>query len=133
MNKNVTLSIMAPVIIGIGLSVVFVVDYFSVGPDTDIDSKILEFYGDFVLQSNTHVHSVDLVDDHPSILIIVSKTPDGYIVMDDPRPLFQELYSDENITALIVVAGGNEIPYNIKDNMLQFNTGNEENLLIRGK
>ena len=134
MNKDTIFSIITvPVIIGIGLSVVFIVDYFSVSPVTDIDSKILEFYGDFMLQSNTYVHSVDLVDEPPSILLIVSKTLDGYIIMDDPLPLFQELYPNENITALIVVAGGNEIPYDMEDNILQFNTNNKEILRIKGK
>ena len=133
MNKDITLSIIIPVIIGIGLSAVFVVDYFSGGPVTNIDSEILEFYADFMLQSNTHVYAVNLVDDHPIILIIVSKTLDGYIVMDDPLPLFRELYPDENITTLIVFAGRNKIPYDIEDNILRFNTGNEEDLLIRGE
>lgn len=132
MNNVTILSITAPVIIGIGLSAAFVLDYFSGSPVTNIDSKILEFYGDFMLQSNTDVYSVELVDDFPSVLLIVSKTPDGYVVMDDPTPLFRELYSDENVNTLVVLAGGSEIPYSMENGMLQFNTNNEEIMLIRG-
>ena len=85
-----------------------------------------------MLQSNTYVESVYLVDDPPTIVFIVSKTPDGYIVMDDPLPMFQELYPDENITGFVVVAGGSEMQYDMEDDMLQFNTHNKEILRIMG-
>ena len=133
MNNVTMTSITISTIIGIGLSFVFAVDYFNDGPVTHIDSKILKFYGDFMLQSNTDVYSVKLVDDFPSILLIVSKTSDGYVVMDDPTPLFQELYPNENVTTLVVLAGGNEIPHKMENNRLQFNTSNEEILLIGGE
>ncbi len=84
-----------------------------------------------MLQSDTNVYSVKLVDDSPSILLIVGRTPDGYVVMDDPLPLFWELHPDENVTTLVVLAGGNEIPYNMGNNMLRFNISNEEILLIK--
>lgn len=128
-------TITVPVIIGIGLSAVFAISfvgYLNTGTDADIDSKILEFYRDFMLQSNTYVESVYLVNDPPTIVFIVSKTPDGYIVMDDPLPMFQELYPDENITGFVVVAGGSEMPYDMEDDMLQFNTHNKEILRIMG-
>lgn len=128
-----SLSIMVLVTIGIGLSVIFVADHFGDGPVTNIDPKISEFYADFALQSNTYVYSVKLADDFPSIILIVDRTPDGHVIMDDPLPLFQELYPDENVTTLAVLAGGNEIPYTMENNTLRFGTGNKEILLIRGE
>ena len=132
MNK-----VLIPIIIGIGLSVPFAVGhlYFFVTPDNiDIDPEILEFYGEFVLQSDAVVYSVDLVyDDHPYIILIFDRTPSGHVVINDSLPLFRELFPDDNVTTLVVLAGGKEIPYDTKNNLLRFNFSNTEIVSIRGE
>ena len=132
MNK-----VLIPIIIGIGLSVPFAVGhlYFFVTPDNIyIDPEILEFYGEFVLQSDAVVYSVDLVyDDHPYIILIFDRTPSGHVVINDPLPLFRELFPDDNVTTLVVLAGGKEIPYDTKNNLLRFNFSNTGIVLIRGE
>ena len=132
MNK-----VLIPIIIGIGLSVPFAVGhlYFFVTPDNIyIDPEILEFYGEFVLQSDAVVYSVDLVyDDHPYIILIFDRTPSGHVVINDPLPLFRELFPDDNVTTLVVLAGGKEIPYDTKNNLLRFNFSNTEIVSIRGE
>ena len=132
MNK-----VLIPIIIGIGLSVPFAVGhlYFFVTPDNiDIDPEILEFYGEFVLQSDAVVYSVDLVyDDHPYIILIFARIPSGHVVINDPLPLFRELFPDDNVTTLVVLAGGKEIPYDTKNSLLRFNFSNTEIVSIRGE
>ena len=132
MNK-----VLIPIIIGIGLSTPFLVIYpFSGIYTTDpIDPRILEFYGEFVLQSDVIMYSVDLThdDDPPHVILTFVRTPAGYVVMDDPLPLFQELFPDKNVTTLVVLAGGKEIPHYTEDNLLRFNFSNTGVVLIRGE
>ena len=132
MNK-----VLIPIIIGIGLSTPFLVIYpFSGIYTTDpIDPRILEFYGEFVLQSDVIMYSVDLADDDdlPYVVLTFVRTPAGYVVMDDPLPLFQELFPDKNVTTLVVLAGGKEIPHYTEDNLLRFNFSNTGAVLIRGE
>ncbi len=130
MNK-----VLLPIIIGIGLSIPFVTGYLSSeNSTTNIDSRILEFYEEFVLQSNAVVHSVDLMyDDIPYIVLIFDRTHAGHVVMNDPLLLFQELFPDENVTMLVVLADGKEIPYDTENNLLRFNFSNTEIVVIGGK
>ena len=131
MNK-----VLIPIIIGIGLSIPFVVGYSLSGiSTTNIDPRILEFYGEFVLQSDAVVYSVKLLDDDDLLHVVLTfaRTPAGYVVMDDPLPLFQELFPDKNVTALVVLAGGKEIPHYTEDNLLRFNFSNTGVVLIRGE
>ena len=133
MNK-----VLIPIIIGIGLSIPFVVGYSFSGiyTTTNIDPRILEFYGEFVLQSDAVVYSVILADDDddpPYVALTFARTPAGYAVMDDPLPLFQELFPDKNVTTLVVLAGGKEIPHYTENNLLRFNFSNTEIVLIQGE
>ena len=132
MNK-----VLIPIIIGIGLSIPFAVghSYFFGTPDNiHIDPEILEFYGEFVLQSDAVVYSVDLAyDDHPYIILTFAKTPAGHVVINDPLPLFRELFPDENVATLVVLAGGKEIPYDTENSLLRFNFSNTEIVSIRGE
>ena len=125
-----------PIIIGIGLMTPFVVDYSRSGiSTTNIDPRILEFYGEFVLQSDVIMHTVDLThdDDPPHVVLTFARTPAGYVVMDDPLPLFQELFPDKNVSTLVVLAGGKEIPHYTEDNLLRFNFSNTGIVSIRGE
>ena len=131
MNK-----LLLPIIIGIGLSTPFVVGYLASDiSTTNIDSRILEFYGEFVLESDAVVYSINLADDDdpPYIILIFAKTPAGHVVINDPLPLFQELFPDKNVTTLVVLAGGKEIPYDTENNLLRFNFSNTDIVLIGGK
>ena len=125
-----------PIIIGIGLMTPFVVDYSRSGiSTTNIDPRILEFYGEFVLQSDVIMHTVNLThDDYPPYVeLTFARTPAGYVVMDDPLPLFQELFPDKNVSTLVVLAGGKEIPHYTEDNLLRFNFSNTGIVSIRGE
>ena len=132
MNK-----VLIPIIIGIGLSVPFAVGhlyFFDTSDNIDIDPEILEFYGEFVLQSDAVVYWVDLVHDyHPYIVLAFDGILGGYVVMDDPLPLFQELFPDDNVTTLVVLAGEKEIPYDTKNNLLRFNFNNTKIVSIGGE
>ena len=133
MNK-----VLIPIIIGIGLMTPFVVNYSFSGispAPSHIDPRILEFYGEFVLQSDAVMHSVSLVVDDglPYVALTFARTPAGYAVMDDPLPLFQELFPDKNVTTLVVLAGGKEIPHYTEDNLLRFNFSNTGIVSIRGE
>ena len=130
MNMN---SILIPIIVGVGLSFLFVVDHLR-EPHINIDPKILEFYGEFVLESDTTVHSVNLVEeDILAIVLRVAKAPTGHVVMDDPLPLFRELFPDENVTTLVVTADGREVPHYTENNLLRFNTTNAKFVVIKGE
>ena len=132
MNK-----VLIPIIIGIGLSTPFLVIYpFSgIYTTTNIDPRILEFYGEFVLQSDAVVYSVILADndDPPYVGLTFDRTPAGHVVMNDPIPLFQELFPDDNVTTLVVLAGGKEIPHYTENNLLRFNVSSVGFVLIRGE
>ena len=132
MNK-----VLIPIIIGIGLSVPLGAGHlflFGTHNNIDIDPEILEFYGEFVLQSDAVVYSVDLgYDYHPYIVLTFYRTPAGHVVMNDPIPLFQELFPDDNVTTLVVLAGGKEIPHYTENNLLRFNFSNTGVVLIRGE
>ena len=133
MNK-----VLIPIIIGIGLSVPLGAGHlflFGTHNNIDIDPEILEFYGEFVLQSDAVVYSVKLLDDDDLLHVVLTfyRTPAGHVVMNDPIPLFQELFPDKNVTALVVLAGGKEIPHYTEDNLLRFNFSNTGVVLIRGE
>ena len=132
MNK-----VLIPIIIGIGLSVPLGAGHlflFGTHNNIDIDPEILEFYREFVLQSDAVVYSVDLAyDDHPFIVLTFDRTPAGHVVMNDPIPLFQELFPDDNVTTLVVLAGGKEIPHYTENNLLRFNVSSVGFVLIKGE
>ncbi len=123
-----------PIIIGIGLSSLFIVDFLSVDVShTNIDPKILEFYDEFVLQSDVDVYAITILDDTPSMLLTVSETSVGYVLMDNPLFLFQESFPNENVTTLVVLVDDNEIPHEIENNMLRFDISNSNTVLVQGK
>ena len=123
-----------PIIIGIGLSSLFIVDFLSVDVShTNIDPKILEFYDEFMLQSDIDVYAITMLDDTPSMLLTVSETSVGYVLMDNPLFLFQESFPNENVTTLAVLVDDNEIPHEIENNMLRFDISNSDTVLVQGR
>ena len=87
-----------------------------------------------MLQSDAVLYAVDLTYDyHPYVVLTFDKTSAGYVVMNSPIHLFQELFPDDNVTTLVVLVNKKEMPYDTANNLLQFNFSNTEIVSIRGE
>ena len=91
----------------------------------------VEFNG-FEVSSNIDIYDISVTDNTQSIIITTSKTPDGFIYMDDPLPILQKLFPDKDIVSFAVISNDVEIPYTLEDGKITIDVHNAPTIFIIG-
>lgn len=131
MNK---ILIIIPIIIGLSVSIPFIISNTSGGTHftQDIDPKILEATDGFAISSNMDIYRIGLMDERQSLFFTVSQNTDGYIHMDDPLPILQKIYPENDIVSFTILVLGKEVPYTIEEGRITFSVNNAHIIEIRG-
>lgn len=127
--------IMVPIIVGIAISIPFIISSMSGGTHftQDIDPRFSEVTRNgFAISSNMDIYSITVEDEIQGISITTSHNTDGFIEMDDPLPILQKLFPDKNIVSIAVLADGMEIPYTLENGNLGISVNNSDLILIIG-
>ena len=128
------LLIIIPIIIGLAVSVLFIINSTSPSPHytQEIDPRILEATNGFAISSNMDVYRIGLIDDGQSLFFTVSQNLDGFIYMDDPLPILQKIYPQKNIVSIAVLVFGEEVPYTLEEGKITFGVNNAHIIEIIG-
>lgn len=129
------LLIVIPIIVGITISVPFVIGLTSGGTHytQDIDPRFSQVTTDgFAISSNMDIYAIGVADNTQSIVITTSKNPDGFIHMDDPLPILQKLFPDKDIVSFAMISDDVEIPYTLEDGKITIDVHNSHAILIAG-
>ena len=123
-----------PIIIGLSISVPFIINSTSGGVQftQEIDPRILEATDGFAISSNMDIHKISLIDDGQSLFFTVSENTDGFIYMDDPLGILQEIYPENNIVSFQVLIFGEEVSYTLDEGKINFGVSNTHIIEIRG-
>ena len=98
----------------------------------DIDPRIIKVAGDVAISSNVDIHSITVEDEVLGIGIATGTSADGFVYMDDPLPILQKLFPDENISSFAVLHNNVEMPYALEDGKLRISAYNAGRILITG-
>jgi len=129
------LLIIIPIIVGITISLPFIISSTSGGTHftQDIDPRFSEVTRNgFAITSNMDIYSITVEDEIQGLSITTSSNNDGFIQMDDPLPILQKIFPANNIDSFVVISNGIEIPYTIEDGKLGINVNNSHGILIVG-
>jgi len=128
------LLIIIPIIVGLAVSIPFIISSPSGEPQyiQEIDPRILEATNGFALSSNMDIYRISLMDENQSLFFTVSPNTDGYIYMDDPLPILQKIYPENDIVSFAILVFGEEIPYTIEDGKISFGVNNAHIIQIIG-
>ncbi|MCV0431850.1 hypothetical protein [Nitrosopumilus sp.] len=128
------LLIIIPIIVGLAISLPFVISNMSGGTHytQDIDPRIIQVTNGFAIASNMDVYSITVEDEIQAIIITTSRNTDGFIHMDDPLPILQKLFPDKNIISIAVLSDGIEIPYTLEAGKLGMSVNNAQIISIMG-
>ena len=129
------LLIIIPIIIGITISLPFIISSTSGGTHftQDIDPRFSEVTRNgFAITSNMDIYSITVEDEIQGLSITTSSNNDGFIQMDNPLPILQKIFPANNIDSFVVLSNGIEIPYTIEDGKLGINVNNSHGILIVG-
>ena len=129
------LLIIIPIIVGLSISLPFIISSTSGGTHftQDIDPRFSQVTRNgFAIVSNMDVYSITVEDEVQGLSITTSKNTDGFIEMDNPLPILQKLFPDKDIVSFVVLSNGIEIPYTIEDGKLGISINNSHVVLIVG-
>ena len=129
------LLIIIPIIVGITISLPFIISSTSGGTHftQDIDPRFSEVTRNgFAITSNMDIYSITVEDEIQGLSITTSSNNDGFIQMDDPLHILQKIFPANNIDSFVVLSNGIEIPYTIEDGKLGINVNNSHGILIVG-
>jgi len=131
MNKFV---ILIPIFIGLSVSIPLIINSTSGGTQftQEIDPKILEATDGFAISSNMDIYRIGLIDDGQSLFFTVSQNTDGFIHMDDPLPILQKIYPQNDIVSIAVLVFGEEVPYTQEEGKITFGVNNAHIIEIIG-
>ena len=132
--KTRLLIIIIPIIIGLTISLPFIISSTSGGTHftQDIDPRFLEVTNGLAISSNMDIYSVNVEDEIQGISITTSHNIDGFLHMDNPLPILQKLFPDKNIVSFAVLVDGMEIPYTLEDGNMGISVTNSDLILIIG-
>ena len=129
------LLIIIPIIVGIAISLPFIISSTSGGTHftQDIDPRFSQVTRNgFAITSNMDIYSITVEDEVQGLSITTSENTDGFIEMDDPLPILQKLFPDKDIVSFVVLSNGMEIPYTLEDRKLGISVNNSHGILIIG-
>src|SRR3989338_5886446 len=130
------LLIIIPIIVGLTISLPFVINFTSGGTihyTQNIDPRFSEVTANgFAISSDMDISSISVEDEIQGITITTIQNTDGFIHMDDPLPILQKLFPDKDIISIAVLANDKEIPYTLENGKLGINVNNTHIILIIG-
>lgn len=130
------LLIIIPIIVGLAISLPFVINFTSGGTihyTQNIDPRFSEVTAnDFAISSDMNISSISVEDELQGISIATIQNTGGFIHMDDPLPILQKLFPDKDIVSIAVLANDKEIPYTLENGKLGINVNNTHIILIIG-
>ena len=127
------LLIITTIIVGIAISLPLIISSTSGGIHftQDIDPRFSQVTRNgFAIYSNMDIYSITVEDEIQGISITTSSKTDGFIEMDDPLPILQKLFPENNTQSFIVLSGGMEIAYDLEDGKMRINVNNSNVILI---
>ncbi len=131
MNKFLVL---IPIFIGLSVSIPLIINSTSGGTSftQEIDPRILKATDGFAISSNMDIYRIGLIDDGQSLFFSVSENTDGFIYMDDPLPILQKIYPQNDIVSIAILAFGQEVPYTLEEGKINFSSNGAQIIEIRG-
>jgi hypothetical protein len=128
------LLIIIPIIIGLSVSIPFIINSTSGGTHytQEIDPRILQAINGFAISSNMDIYRIGLIDEGQSLFFTVSENTDGFIYMDDPLAILQKIYPENDIISFEVLIFGEEVPYTLEEGKITFGVNNAHIIEIRG-
>lgn len=98
-----------------------------------MDPRFMEATSDgfAISTSNVEVIGIYLIEPN-GITLDLGNTSTGFISMDDPLPILQKIFPENEITSIAVLADGLEIPIIHKEGTLQFDVNNNNQIIIIG-
>lgn len=130
------LLIIIPIIVGLTISLPFVINFTSEGTihyTQNIDPRFSEVTANgFAISSDMDISSISVEDEIQGITITTIQNTGGFIHMDDPLPILQKLFPDKDIVSIAVLANDKEIPYTLENGKLGINVNNTHIILIIG-
>ena len=107
-------------LIGVGIPNFFA-DNTSIGAPTVVDPRIEQVTDGFEISANLGVFNVDVIDERQAILLSIKSGVDGFITMDDPLPILQELFPEKKINSFdIFDENGKDIWYKRENGNMEF-------------
>lgn len=130
------LLIIIPIIVGLAISLPFVINFTSGGTihyTQNIDPRFSEVTANgFTILSDMDISSISVEDEIQGISIATIQNTGGFIRMDDPLPILQKLFPDKEIISFAVMSNDVEIPYTLEDEKLGISVNNTNIILIIG-
>jgi len=126
--------VLIPIFVGLSISIPLIINFTSGGTHftQEIDPRILKATDGFAISSNMDIYRIGLIDDGQSLFFTVSQNTDGFIYMDDPLPILQKIYPQNDIVSIAVLVFGEEVPYTQDEGKLTFGVNNAHIIEIRG-
>ncbi len=131
MNKFL---ILIPIVIGLSISISLIINSTPDGTNftQEIDPRILKATDGFAISSNMDIYRIGLIDDAQSLFFTVSENTDGFIYMDDPLPILQKIYPENDIVSIAILAFRQEVPYTLEEGKITFGVNNAHIIEIIG-
>lgn len=129
------LLIIIPIIVGMAISLPFIISSTpsSTHFTQEIDPRFSEATRNgFAISSNMDIYRIGLLDEGQSLFFTVSKNTDGFMYMDDPLPILQKIYPENNIVSIEILIFGKEVSYTIEESKITFGVNNAHIIEIRG-
>jgi hypothetical protein len=129
------LLILIPIIVGMAISLPLIISSTSGGTHftQDIDPRFSEATRNgFAISSNLNIYSIMVEDEIQGISITTSSKTDGFIEMDDPLPILQNIFPEKNTQSFVVLSDGMEIAYELENGKMRISVNNSNVILIVG-
>lgn len=98
-----------------------------------MDPRFMEAANDGFAISTSDVEVLGIYLIEPNgITLQLDNANSGFISMDDPLPILQKIFPENQITSIAILADGMEIPTIHKDGTLQFDVNNANQIMIIG-